>query len=267
MSFFLYYVYIFDRGLCKMILLKKLLLENEDDINSDLWDDWVEYIKYNQDDLPKEEIKKLKSKFNLMIQNYLKLILKISDPSESCYIQYNPSNETFDYIKDIQQWVYDLSDVDMEELLGYGVDKVYSNYIDCTLEEFKKNPGKVYHYTTEDKWEAIQKTGHLKGSTGTGLTNRYSFGLFTSTDPEEYASGTYGDVCLEIDLSAFKNSNNLSEIKVSYEPDVEEYLMRDSIRSALELDNMEIEIDSSGGMSPYTLIINHSIPIQYVSQI
>jgi hypothetical protein len=248
-----------------MIWLKDLITENDEDINADLYDNWQEYLDYNQYDLPKQEIIKLKNKFNLNIKQYLKFIFKLSDYKHSEYIIYDPKNETFEYISDIKQWVYDVSDAEMEKLVGHGAESVYNGWIECTLNDLKTHPGKLYHYTTEEKWELIQQSGELRGSSGTGLTNRYSHGIFTSVDPEEHASGSYGDVCLEIDMDAFKKENNLAEVNVQYEPDVEEYLMRDLICHTLELEDFSIDIPSD--MSPYTIIIGHTIPIQFIKQI
>lgn len=251
-----------------MIWLKDLITENNEDISADLWDNWQEYIDYNQYDIPKEELIKLKNKFNLNATKYLKGLFKLSDNKNSeLYLMYDPKAESFEYIKDIKNWIYNLSDSEMEELLGHGVDTIYNGWIDGTLEDLKTHPGKLYHYTTEDKWEDIQQTGVLHGSSGTGLTNRFSHGIFTSVDSEEHASGTYGDVCLEIDMDAFKLANNLPKVDLEYEPDVEEYLLRDLIRSSLELADIEIQLDSSSGMSPYTIIIGHNIPVKFIKQI
>lgn len=250
-----------------MIWLKDLINENDEDINVDLWDDWQEYLDYNQYELPKENLIKLKNKFNLNVKQYLKVIINLSDNKHSEYVIYDPSNQTFDYIKDIKDWIYNLSDVEMEEMLGYGVDKIYNSWTESTLDDLKIHPGKLYHYTTEEKWEDIQQSGELRGSSGTGITNRFANGIFTSVDPEEHASGTYGNVCLEIDMDTFKKSNNLSSVNLEYEPDIEEYLLRDLIRSRLELDDMEINLDSSSGMSPYTIIVGHNIPVQFIKQI
>ena len=257
------YVYIY----VYMIWLRDLITENEDDIDASTWDDWYEYLKWNEYDIPKDEIKKLKDKFNLNVVQYLKFLIKLSDNKDSVYIIYNKENETFDYIRDISQWIYDLDDDKIKNLTGYSVDKIYNPYIGCTLEDLELNPGKLYHYTTQEKWESIQHSGELRGSHGTGLTNRYSHGIFTSTDPEEHASGTYGDVCLELDIDAFKNENTLSKVNLQYEPDIEDYLLRDLIRSNLELNHLEISIDSSGGMSPYTIILGHNIRIKFIKQI
>jgi hypothetical protein len=105
------------------------------------------------------------------------------------------------------------------------------------------------------------------GSSGTGLTNRYSYGIFTSTDPEEYSSGTYGNVCLELNLEQFKIDSNKPELNLSFEPDVEEYLIREYLRSTLGIENSRDDVNSSGGMSPYTVIVNEIIPLQYIRQL
>jgi hypothetical protein len=226
-----------------MILLKNLIIENDEDIKADLWDNWRNYINYNQYDIPKEELIKLKNKFNLNINQYLKIIFKLSDNENAeLYLSYDPKAESFEYIKDINDWIYNLNGAEMEEMLGYGVDKIYNGWIEGTLEDLKAHPGKLYHYTTEEKWVDIQQSGELHGSSGTGLRNRFAHGIFTSVDSEEHASGTYGDVCLELDMDAFKRENNLSEISLQYEPDVEEYLLIDMIRVKLELRDFSTDV-------------------------
>jgi len=250
-----------------MISLKKLILENGEDINSDLWDDWIEYIRHNEYTIPKDEIKKLIKKFNLQYELLLKVIVHLYKGNESVYLEYRPDDEAFDYIKDIEQWLYDLDDSRMENLLGYAAEDIYNGHIEGTLKDMKSDAGKVYHYTTEDKWEEIQQSGGMRGSSGTGLTNRYISGIFTSTDPAEHAMGTYGDICLELDLSSFKKANNIPELNLSYEPDIEEYFLRNAVKSQLKLDNIEINMDSSGGMSPHTIIVHHNIPIRFIRQL
>lgn len=249
-----------------MILLKDLITENDEDINADLWDDWEDYIDYNGYDIPKEELIKLKNKFKLNATQYLKGLFKLSDDKNSeLYLMYDPKSESFEYINDIKDWIYNLSDVEMEEMLGYGVDKIYNSRTESTLDDLKVNPGKLYHYTTKEKWEDIQQSGELRGSSGTGITNRFAHGIFTSVDPEEYADGTYGDICLQIDIDIFKKENNLSEVDLRYEPDIEEYLLRDMIREKLNLEDFSIGIPSD--MSPYTIIVEHNIPIKFIKQI
>ena len=122
----------------------------------------------------------------------------------------------------------------------------------------------MYHYTTPEKLELIKSSGKMIGSYGTGINNRSAYGIFTTVNIEEYQDGIYGDVCLEIDLSRLKLENNMSEISVEYEPEVSEYLIHEYIGSTLEIDfNAEIPSD----MSPYTLIVKHTIPTKYIKQL
>ena len=55
-------------------------------------------------------------------------------------------------------------------------------------------------------------------------------------------------------------------MKLEYEPDITEYLLRDSVKSDLDL-NIEIDQSDSYGMSPYTIIVCHNIPIKYIKSI
>ena len=252
-----------------MIRLLTLITENvDDDINVDLWDNWVEYLKYNQYDLPKDELKKLVIKFKLTHESKLNQILILSDAQNTCvYLEYNKNNDTFDYIKDIDDWMYNLTTTEIKTLLNMTSDAIYNGCLDCTLDDMKSNPGKVYHYTTEDKWDEIQQSGELRGSHGTGLTNRYVYGIFTSVDPEEHAAGSYGNVCLQINLDEFKKFENLNKLDLSYEPEIEEFLLRDVLRAKLDLDQRETDMDLSGGMSPYTVIVGHKIPLRFITQL
>ena len=69
-----------------MILLKDLIIENDEDINADLWDDWQEYLDYNRYEFPKEELIKLKKKFNLDVTQYLNVIIKLKISKIGCII-------------------------------------------------------------------------------------------------------------------------------------------------------------------------------------
>lgn len=251
-----------------MIRLKSLIRESDEyPIDSDQWEDWYEYIKYFEYEIEKPELKKLIKRFNLKYNVKLNnQFVTVWDTSQTVYFRYNKDNETFDLIKDVQDWFFDLSDSDIEEMVGHSADDSYNDHIEGTLKEMKFNPGKVYHYTTEEKWKAIQEDGVLNQSYGTGITNRSTKGIFTSTSPETYHDGSYGNVCLEIDLSAFKKEMNISEMDLEYEPDVADYLLRSDLVSALEMYD-SIHIDLSSDMSPSTIIVGYSIPIKYIKKL
>jgi len=229
--------------------------------DSDKWDDWQEYIDHFDYECLKLELSKLIKRFDLQYDTYFEeKIVKLTDDKNTVWLIHNKENETFDVIKDIHQWIYDRAEQELE----VDVDIIYSRVLESTLKDFKNNPIKVYHYTTPEKLELIKTSGKMVGSYGTGINNRGAYGIFTTVNVEEYQDGTYGDVCLEIDLPRFKLENNIPELNAEYEPEVSEYLIHEYIGSTLEIDfNAEIPSD----MSPYTLIINHTIPIKYIKQL
>lgn len=251
----------------KLVLPKKIseITDQERDemypVDSDKWDDWQEYIDHFYYTCPKLEISKLIKRFDLQYDTYFKeKIVKITDNKNVTWLLHDKENETFDVIKDINQWIYDRAEQELEIDVG----SIYNGFLESTLNEFEKTPSKVYHYTTPEKLELIRSSGKMIGSYGTGINNRGAYGIFTTVNVEEYQDGTYGDICLEIDLLRFKLENNMSEISVEYEPEVSEYLIHEYIGSTLEIDfNAEIPSD----MSPYTLIVKHTIPTKYIKQL
>lgn len=245
-----------------MIKLKSLLLEDSEPIDSDQWDNWTEYIEYFEDEIKKSEISKLIERHRLNYESYLNnMVSKLYDKTESIYLGYD-SDETFSWIKDINQWVYDNSD----KINSFGInpDNIYNVYVERSLNGLKKSPGKVYHYTTEDKWENIRRDSKMVGSSGTGINNRGAHGIFTSVDPEEYTLGTYGDICLEINLEQFKLDSGLLELDLEFEPEIVDYLNREYLWHALKVESRD---DMPSDISPYTVIVRHTIPLNYIKQI
>lgn len=246
-----------------MIKLKSLLKEILEPTDSDQWDNWAEYIEHFEYDIEKLEISKIIKRHILNYESYLKnAIVKLYDKTTSFYLQYDSDNETFSWIKNINQWVYDNSD----DILSFGIDSdnIYSGYVECSLNDLRSNPGKVYHYTTEEKWEDIQQDGKMIGSGGTGINNRSAHGIFTSVDPEEYALGTYGDICLELNLEQFKLDSGLPKLDLDFEPEVVDYLNREYLWSELEIESRD---DISSDISPYTVVVGHTIPLKYIKQV
>ncbi len=190
-------------------------------------------------------------------------IIKISDKNDKIYLRYDADAETAELIKDIDQWIYDLSDSDFFEL-GIDVNKLYNGHVEATLEDIRKNPGITYHWTTEEVLELIQRDGQMVGSRGTGINNRGAFGIFTTVNIEEYSNGTYGDIQLELNLSQFMKESGLPELNLDFEPEIEEYLLREYVRSSLKIESRD---DVPSDISPYTLIVNHKIPIKYIKNI
>lgn len=246
-----------------MIKLRSILnlREVSEPEDSDQWENWRDYVDYFHYGIDAKEIHKLIQKYKLSYENYDKLnMMKVWDQNKEVYLEYDIKNETFDWIRDINDWVSSVNSRDV----GIDIDEIYSGYIEGTLGDIKKEPGNVYHYTTDEGLELIEEAGEIRGSYGTGINNRGAYGIFTSVDPEEHADGSYGDICLEIDLGRFKVENNLSELNLNYEPEVEDYLIREYIYSILEIEDRD---NLPSDISPYTIVVNHNIPIKYIRKI
>lgn len=240
-----------------MIKLKTILSENIDE-----FDNWAEYIEYEKYAMPKEDVSNLIKKFNLQGKKYLNgSIIKLWDNKQSAWLEFD--GKELNHIEDINQWLYDLNDNEYSDYVD--PDIIYNNWAESSLKDLRTNPGKVYHWTTEEAFAEIQQSGKIIGSGGSGINNRSAYGIFTSVDPEEYQLGSYGNVCLELDLDRFMKESGKIELNLSWEPQVEEYMVREYLRSALEIENDHDELESD--ISPYTVIVNEVIPIKYVKQI
>lgn len=250
-----------------MIKLKKLLLEN-----------WVEDFKEKEYNISLNDIKKISEEYKLSTQFKLKNnIICISDESESIELYFLKDLNTnyYDLIAstkdELENWITDVSINTIQEII-YPVseENIGNPWIDdgLSIKQLKENSVKLYHYTSEENWDDIQAEKILKMSYGTSLTNRGTFGIFCTTDPETYADGTYGNICLEIDINEFKNGENIKDINLEYEPDVEDYLLRSYLIYNLSHENISEDIIYvPSDVSMNTIIIGHNIPIQYIKQL
>jgi hypothetical protein len=244
------------------LLLQSKLNENDEVTNLDEYETWYDCIDDIQYYIEKDTILKLVNKYDLNYKSYLNnVIFKLYDNKKTRYLEYDKENETFDFISDIYDWVYSVRENDLPTI-GLEPTSLYNAWAEGSIETLSKNPGIVYHYTMSETYdEFIKPSGVLKGNYGSGLTNRYIHGIFTSVDPEIYADGTYGDLCLKINLDLFLKESGLTELNLEFEPDVYEYLIKNYIFSELEIeDTSEIPSD----MSPYTVIVGHVIPLKYI---
>jgi hypothetical protein len=240
-----------------------ILFEND---NIEDFDDWTEWLDYNDMDIDLNDFKSLVEKFHLKVEHIIKnKIAKISDGNNAMYLEFFPESQTFDvWAKDeddLTDTIQSLQDYQILELLGIDEDDVYISGWECSIKDAREHPGVTYHYTTEEKWEQIQKHGGLIGSYGSGLTNQSAYGIFTTIDAEELAIGTYGDVCLELNLSEFQKDNKLKELDVNPEPEVLEVELRNLLLNKF---NIESQDEASSDMSTFTMIVNHAIPLKYI---
>lgn len=237
----------------------KLITENDDD---DL--EWFDQIA-EQEYYDVDELKELISRYNLshsfMIRNN-KNFLKVHDQNHDVVMVRDGNDDTYTYVENLPDYVEQLSNDEIEGLIGYGVDSVYNGAVETTLKEMEEHPGTVYHYTTDEGWEEIQEAGFLRTGRGSGMNNRHVFGVFTSISPETYADGSYGDICLAIDLTQMMKDLNLPKLSLSFEPEIEDYMMQDAICSMLGIDN---RFEHGSDVSQETVIVHHQIPVKFIT--
>jgi len=211
--------------------------------------------------IPKNELKNVIQKQELNFEVFANL-LKVSYNDQDYWFEDDDDGD-YELVKDIQQWIYDISISDALDILQLKEEDIYADGVGKTLKDFRNNPQNVFHWTTEDKWEDIQKHGVLIGSSGTGINNHSAYGIFTSIDADEYSGGSYGNVCLEINLKEFHRDYGES-LNIHIEPEMMERSIRETLADKMGV--ME-SFEGSYDVSPQTIIVNHEIPLRYVQRI
>lgn len=167
-----------------------------------------------------------------------------------------------------------------EEESEVNIDRLYWNdsYSNSIAEKFGYNydfnksfwlhPSTLFHCTVPEKYELIKSEGILKTRSDTrGITNRsVGSAIFTTMEDTEVESlrQSYGNIVIEINTIQMKKDGFMPT--VSKEPEVERAEQLVFVLNKLGKDTKIYQlIDSSGGISEYTIIIYNSIPIKYLS--
>ena len=127
-------------------------------------------------------------------------------------------------------------------------------------DEFWKFPEILYHATPCENKDDILKQG-LNAGWGTGMTNRHTRGVFTSTELDGYID-SYGDCKFAIDTMKMKQAGDMP--LVQKEPEVFEYLVAQSIGHRYGI-SVSRWVDSSGGMDHNTWIIDGGVGPEYLT--
>ncbi len=242
-------------------LVRKLLGENTESFEE--YDDWANWLDYEGGDLEPETISALVKHFNISYDFLIpNKILKLYDTNQEVWLEKDGTYEIIGNSEsDMDEWVERSDDYQKLQLMGLTENDFYISGWECTIGDARQHPGTVYHYTTEDKWEEIQRDGYIYPESGTGLSNRHISGVFTCNTPETYADGTYGDVCLAIDLTQYMKDNNLPEVDVYPEPDVMDDAINSTLRYKLGIEHNQY---ISSDLSDTTVIVGHKIPVKNV---
>ena len=124
------------------------------------------------------------------------------------------------------------------------------------------NGSVLYHGTTEDNWEDIQREGLGCRDDTRGTSNRnVGCAVFTSHNME--TTDYYYDIIIQIDVGQMKADGYMP--RVSQEPEIEEAEALQSLASAVGVDDFHVDIES--GMDPETVIFDGGIPKKYLSRV
>ncbi len=136
----------------------------------------------------------------------------------------------------------------------------FANLEKSLSDDFWKYPETLYHATPCENKEEILKNGLLAGW-GTGLSNRNSHGVFTSTEIDGYID-SYGDCKFAIDTHKMKQAGEMPLMQK--EPEVFEYIVSQAIGSKYGI-SVDRWVDSGGGMDHATWIVDGNISPEYLT--
>jgi len=130
---------------------------------------------------------------------------------------------------------------------------------------FWSRPETLFHATTEENVPLIQQSGGLNPANKTrGISNRHVRGVvFTSSELDDLADGSYGDVVFSISTGLMKQDGYMPT--VTQEPDVEEAEARSALAHRLGIEDYEPYIEQ--GMGHYTVIVHGAIPLKYLRMV
>ena len=128
---------------------------------------------------------------------------------------------------------------------------------------FWEHPSTLWHATPDENVQSILKNGLGRRSDTRGLTNRsVGAAVFTTTEPEELATGSYGDNHIEIDCAAMKADGYTPT--VTQEPEVEEYEFKRALLWKVGAEEQADRLEHGSDMSPNTVIVHGDIPPKYL---
>ena len=142
------------------------------------------------------------------------------------------------------------------------VDKYYPNVEQRWNDEFWESPSPLYHATPKENVANILKHGLQARNQTRGLSNRaVGSAVFTTSESEETAQGSYGDTVFEIDMEAMAQLPDRPF--VSQEPPILEAELREALARLMGFEDYYDE--PSSDISPYTVIIYGEVPPQFLT--
>ena len=156
------------------------------------------------------------------------------------------SGDRFTTVKSKDDW---LNDADSLR------DDVMEKLAEQFRKDFAQSPGTLYHATDSSNIESIMEEGLRAESRTRGLTNRgVGAAIFTTTEPDSAAYGSYGDTVLAIDTAAMKRDG--VRFTAEQEPAVVENEAMGVLASILGVDDFYWDNGHGDGTNdPFTVIL------------
>jgi hypothetical protein len=155
-------------------------------------------------------------------------------------------------VSDASEWVYQVN-----------VDDVYPNAEDEFNTQFwadAQSGGALYHNTQPGNVKAILEEGIGATEDSRGMSNRWEGpGVYTTTEPEWYEDGMYGDAQFEIDVGAMAKDGYTPYVKL--EPDVQEGHLREAIANKLGIEDFAFQYEED----ETTVVLRGNIPPKYLT--
>lgn len=229
------------------------------------YDNWVDFIDDESDIFNIEELGQFVDHFQLSVRRFMdNYYIQISDQSNTIWFEYD--NDVYSKIADsdddMKYTIQRMADHDKIHIMKISEDDIYISGWESTIGDMCRNGNTVYHYTTKEGLKKIRDSGEIRPSWGSGLSNRGTKGIFTSVSPETYADGTYGDIMVEIDLTAYMKDYKLPRLDLQPEPDVMEASINGIFMYRLGFEDYDEYVSSD--MSPETVIVGEVIPVKYI---
>lgn len=129
---------------------------------------------------------------------------------------------------------------------------------------FWQYPSTLYHATQEDYVPDIEAEGLKAMNKTRGIGNRSVGGaVFTTSDLDDLAGGSYGPVIFAISTGEMKQAGYTPV--VTQEPDIETAEARSALAHRLGIEDFEPNYESD--MWHNTVIIHGSVPPQFLTQL
>ena len=173
------------------------------------------------------------------------LVIQIGDE------EYIVDNFEFPSLKEAQDYIANLSDMEVYSLVGHLQKNITINDL----------PEIVYHATTSDRLDKIKKKGLEARCETRGISNRSAgCGVFTSINPETINS--YGDTIIEINVEKMRQDG--FNIEVEEEEPLQDEELKEIFASKLEVNYIPDEFYSDA-LSYDTIIFKGNIPPKYLN--